>query len=271
MQQKDCMIVRDLLTSYTEELTGEKTTQFIRQHLQECAKCRDVYQELLEEQEEQKAKESGLDKRFLFKLKRYRYQLFGAFLGVFLTIALIIGLLLWVVWSGKQRNNTDTFTSQAEDYGVFEEYYGLSELSLFPYKEEIEANGEIISYVYDCSGAKLYQECQIYLECRYDAEGFEKEKSRLQQIENSETGFSVVSDTNGYEYPAIYAMKNEESCNEYALLLEEEKKIIYIYLQGSVDRRDLYFDEIYLPYDYGQDGLHFEGVEEYSIYPKETW
>ncbi len=271
MQQKKCMIVRDLLDSYAEELTGDKTTEFIQQHLKECTKCRDAYQELLEEQEEQRAKESGLDKRFLFKLKRYRYQLMGAFLGVVLTILFIVGALFVSIMVGKEKNNTDVYTNQIDAYGEFKDYYGLSELALFPKKDGMGANVEILSYVYDCSGAKLYQECQIYLECRYDGEGFEKEKSRLQQIENSETGLSVVIDATGYEYPAIYAMKNEESCNEYALLLEEEKKIIYIYLQGSVDRRDLYFDEIYLPYDYGQDGLHFEDVEEYSIYPKETW
>ncbi len=270
MQQKECMIVRDLLLSYMEELTGDNTGAFIENHLSECSECQDYYQDLLEEQEAQKASEDGLDKLFLYKLKRYRYQLFGVSFGIILTIIFIIGWTFYSISASKERNNTDVFTNNAEDYGVFEEYYGISELSLFPEENFIETNGEILRYVYDCSGSKLYQTCQIYLECEYLVkEAYETEVTRLQNVHIEETGLSVICSMNDYEYPAIYAMKNAETCNEYVLLPEGEQKIIYIYLQGIIDRRDLHFEEKYLPYDYGQDGMNFEKLESYSIYPSE--
>lgn len=53
---------------------------------------------------------------------------------------------------------------------------------------------------------------------------------------------------------------------EYALLSEEEYKIIYIYLQG-IDRRELVFEEKYLPKDYGQKGYFMETEREpFRIY-----
>ena len=260
------MIVRDLLFSYAEELTSDNTKVFLENHLKECSKCRSIYQDILEEVEAQRAKESGRDKRFLYKLKRYRYQILGAFLGMLLTIAFIIGLVFYGIWTSRERSSTEIFTNKIQDYGSFEDYHGYSKLSLFPPKDLTAQNGEILEYIYDCSGPKLYQTCQIYLECSYTAEEYAKEVQRLQQIKDDGTGLLALYSPDGYEYPAIYTMKNTDTCNEYVLLLEEEQKIIYIYLQGIVDRRDLHFQEKYLPLDYGQDGMNFEDVESYNIY-----
>ena len=46
--------------------------------------------------------------------------------------------------------------------------------------------------------------------------------------------------------------------------------MVYVYLQGCVDRRDLLFSESYLPKEYGQNGFDYEmEVEGYSIYPED--
>lgn len=272
MQQKECMIIRDLLPSYIEQLTGDTTNSVMEQHLQECRKCRDVYQEMLVDYEEQQARESGIDRKFGRRLRRYRYQLIGGFLGVFLTIALLIGGIQWLIWNINRNNYGEAYTEAVEKYGEFKNYRGISKLSLFPTQQQIEeSGGNILKYVYDCSGPKLYQTCQIYLECEYTPEGYRKEADRLQDLTYSETGLAVGSSEDGYEYPAVYAIKNVEGCNEYVLFLEEQQKIIYIYLQSLVDRRELYFEEQYLPLDYGQNGMVFEEVESYSIYPPDEW
>lgn len=266
MQKMECMIVRDLMISYAEELLSENTMQFTKLHLEECPKCKIIYNDLLEELSEQSEREQGTDIKFVRSLKRYRYQLMGAFLGVILTTFLLLGSLCIFIHKEKMRNNTDVYTVQTEEYGEFKDYYGLSELALFPSKDTLGTNGEILSYVYDCSGPKLYQTCQIYLECQYDTNAFEEERLRLQQICNAKTGLSAKTSVDDYEYPAIYAMRNAEQCNEYVLISEEERKVIYIYLQGIIDRRDLHFDEKYLPPDYGQEGIIYEEAENYSIY-----
>lgn len=272
MQQKECMIIRDLLPSYIEQLTNDTTNSVIDEHLQGCSKCWEAYQEILVVFEEQCQQENGRDRRFWRRLRRYRYQLIGAFVGVILTIALLIGGLQWIIWKINQANYGEAHAETVEQYGEFEDYKGLSKLSLFPTKEQLAKNdGNILEYVYDCSGPKLYQTCQIYLECTYTAEGYQQEVERLRNLKDSETGLAVGFSEDGYEYPAVYGLKNVETCNEYALFLEEEQKIIYIYLQSVIDRRELYFDERYLPCDYGQNGMVFEEVESYSMYSLEEW
>lgn len=268
MQQQECMIVRDLLPSYVEELTSDNTKAFLEKHMKECSKCRSFYQDLIEEYEEQKALESGRDKRFLYKLKYYRYQVLGAFLGIGLSLGLILLSVFYGILTSREKNDTEVFTSRIADYGKNDDYYGQSELSMFPSKDFVKENGEIMEYIYDCSGQKLYQTCQIYLECMYAQEAYIAEVTRLKQMTNEDTSLPVIYSPDAYEYPAIYAMKNADICNEYALLLEEEQKIIYIYLQGIVDRRDLHFEEKYLPKDYGQNGMNYEDVESYNIYER---
>lgn len=272
MQQKECMIIRDLFPTYIEQLTNDTTNSIIEQHLQECSKCMDVYQEMLADYEEQRQIENGRDRRFWRRLRRYRYQLIGGFVGVVLTIALLIGGFHWLIWKINQTNYSEAYAETVEEYGEFEDYQGLSKLALFPTNEQIAENeGNILEYVYECSGLKLYQTCQIYLECTYTPEGYQQEVERLRNLKDSETGLATVFSEDGYEYPAVYGLKNVETCNEYALFLEEEQKIIYIYLQSVIDRRELYFDEKYLPYDYGQNGMVFEEVESYSMYSLEEW
>lgn len=39
-----CNIINDLLPLYMDELTSEETDSFIKEHLDECPKCRKVYQ-----------------------------------------------------------------------------------------------------------------------------------------------------------------------------------------------------------------------------------
>ncbi len=272
MQERECMIIRDLMPPYIEELTNETTNGIIVQHLQECGKCRKIYQELLEEYEEQQVQEKEKERKFVRKLRRYRYQFLGGFLGVVLTLALAAAGIGWLVWSNRQRNYVDVYTDNVEEYGEFAEYYGISKLELFPAKQEIADSGGIIQrYVYACNGLKLYPGCQIYLECEYTEEGYRKERDRLVRVTDPLTGRQVGSSQELYEYPAVYAMRHAETCQEYALFVEEEKKIIYVYLQGVVDRRELHFQEKYLPLDYGQNGMVYETVEKFSIYPEKEF
>lgn len=265
MQERECMIVRDLLPSYIEQLANDTSVSVVETHLQECKKCEKVYRELLSQYEEESSMQGKADKRFFRRLRRYRYQMLGGAIGIMLPFA---ALFLWYgirVFQNMYLPNPVTYTEDIADYGKFEDYDGLSELALFPEKEALEeAQAEIVKYAYECDRDSLYQECQIYLECQYTENEYLSEKQRLQQITGPDTNLATVYTEKDFEYPAVYAMVNH--CNEYALFLEEEHKVIYVYLQGLVDRRELYFSEDYLPLEYGQHGMEFKELEPYSIY-----
>ena len=42
----ECEIVRDLLPNYIEKLTSEKTSKFIKEHLETCEECRKIYESM---------------------------------------------------------------------------------------------------------------------------------------------------------------------------------------------------------------------------------
>ena len=47
-KNEECEIVRDLLPSYLEKLTNEKTNEFIEKHIAECEECKKVLEKMNE-------------------------------------------------------------------------------------------------------------------------------------------------------------------------------------------------------------------------------
>ena len=265
-KKQKCKIVEDLFGLYSEGLTSENTKNMIEEHLKECEQCQEKYERHLLQLEENELDEKRTREKFKRKLLRYRYQLLGMVIGI---VAMVVGVVLCVlgVSFGARIINkaNDSFTEKVEDYGEFENYTGVSKLYLFPLKKDMDIhNMELEKYVYECSGGSWYPNCQIYLECKYTKESYLEETERLKNIENLDTEKKVRENGAEFSYPGVYAMLNEEY--EYVLFIEEEQKIIYVYLQGSVDRRDLKFPEKYLPLEYGQTGFNYEDRETYSIY-----
>lgn len=266
--EKQCFIVVDLLSSYMEKLTNDTTNRMIEEHLAECESCQEAYEQLLIKREQASQQEERTSRKFQKKLTRYRYQLIGMFGGIVLTIVVIIGSLVCASFYWKTTSYTDSYTEAIEEYRQFKDYYGISKLSLFPAAKQVGMENAVVEkYIYHCQGNKSFQTCQIYLECKYSEEKYKEEKERVMEISNGETDKSTCYDESNFSYPAVYAMYNSETCYEYVLFLEEEQKMIYIYLQGLVDRRELLFLENYLPLNYGQNGSLNEEETEYSIYP----
>ncbi|MBQ7067342.1 MAG: zf-HC2 domain-containing protein [Lachnospiraceae bacterium] len=268
-KNRTCAIVEDLLPSYLEELTNDTTKEMIEEHLKECKKCRAYKEELLAEKEEFLLQEEKKSAGFKKRLSRYRYQLLGLFLGMVLTVAAVFGSIIFAIAYYNRETQTEAHTENIQEYREFDDYYGISKLYLFPNATIKDKRGvEIKKYLYDCKGTKLFQDCQILLECEYSKEKYEEEKKRILGISDRETELFVKYTKEEYPYPAAYAMNGYETCYEYVLFLDEEQKMIYVYLQGGIDRRDLLFSEEYLPLEYGQNGMEFEAIG-YNIYPIE--
>lgn len=268
MKEKQiCAIVEDLFSSYRENLTNETTRRMLEEHLEECKTCQKKYESYLFQMKEKDLEEEKISQKFRRRLSRYRYQFLGIIIGIVLTLGVMAGGVVISFLLVQKASLTDSYTEATEDYGKFQDYAGISKLYLFPSKNEIDTETSgLEKYVYECYGNKMYQTCQIYLECKYSKEAYLAEKERLENVEEEEMEKRVQISAGDFKYPGVYAMLNSEGCYEYALFLEEEQKIIYVYLQGMVDRRDLKFSEEYLPMEYGQDGNSFEDEKEYSIY-----
>lgn len=84
-----CGICQDLLPSYIEKLTCEKTNQAIKAHLEHCADCQTICQEMMADID-QPEKTVKIELGFLKKVKRTR--LLAAVLCVILTLYLSYSL-----------------------------------------------------------------------------------------------------------------------------------------------------------------------------------
>lgn len=270
-RNRSCVLVEDLLPSYLDGLTNDTTKEMIEEHLANCKLCQKYRDDLLVSNEQLDKEEQEKTRNFKRVMSKYRYQLLGLFLGMILTVVAVVGSITFGILWLRMAGQTDSSTQLVEEYRKFDEYYGISKLYLFPSASiKEDENVQINQYIYDCQGSKAYQTCQIYLECQYSKEAFEAEKNRLLNIKDRETGKSAVFTEEDFFDLGVYAMNNSDGCYEYALFFEEELKMVYVYLQGCVDRRDLLFSESYLPKRYGQNGYDYEmEVEGYSIYPKD--
>ena len=91
--------------------------------------------------------------------------------------------------------------------------------------------------------------CQIYLNCTYDKETFQQEKERLAELNYEIQGVTkeIIYSEELFKYPAYISAYDWSSCYEYALIIEEEQKIVYVYLQG-IPEILLSFENEYSPY-----------------------
>lgn len=265
-KKRMCTIVEDLLPSYLDGLTNDTTNEMIEEHIKVCESCSEHKQTLLDNNEQLLTTEKDKSNVFKKTLSRYRYQLLGLMLGVIFTIVAVCGCFAFAIFRLNMQSKIDSHTHEVEEYRKFDDYYGISKLYLFP-KASVKTAEDVTirQYWYDIEGNKVYPNCQIFLECEYTKEAYEQEQKRLMEVSDSDTKLAVIYDETEFPYPAVYAMKGSENCYEYVLFLEEERKMIYVYLQGGIDRRELLFSDDYLPNDYGQYGYSFE-EEGYSIY-----
>lgn len=88
--ENKCEIVQDLLPTYIENLTSEKTTAFIKEHLDSCENCRKIYENMKSELEDKDVE----DTEIVNEIKKYKTRL-TIIKSVFLLIILgIIGLVI---------------------------------------------------------------------------------------------------------------------------------------------------------------------------------
>ncbi len=97
-ERQRCFIVKDLLESYEDGLVSQETGEMIDFHLHSCIACQKVKEKLKIQRQEAKAMEKQQGNQF--KRTLMLYQVLGFFLGILLTIGIVVvsGLLL-ILWT----------------------------------------------------------------------------------------------------------------------------------------------------------------------------
>ena len=124
--------------------------------------------------------------------------------------------------------------TSSKDYCNFEGFVGHSNLEVFP--QNVTEVSKVLDYQYICLDTLMDPTCKIVMECQFeDEERFEAECVRLSQIAAEMDGEKNAIEYSEalFDYPAYVAIYDWHSCYEYALILEEEKKIVYVFLEGN--------------------------------------
>ena len=110
MKKLDCEIVRDLLPSYIDRLTSDKTTEAVTAHLNECEACRAAYREMTNS-EPPVVEQPEIDylKKVNHSRRRIRNVAIAAACGV-----LALGLIaLLIATQSKKQSQADAETISA--------------------------------------------------------------------------------------------------------------------------------------------------------------
>lgn len=253
----DCEIIRDLLPIYKDGVTNKKSSEIIEEHLKECEACEKYYNSLNEPEialPDAVVKENQSIVTYGKRIRKRRRSVFAIvasaisvlLLGIFLMAAYL------VVTGGPAIK-----TSDINNYGYFYNFKGYSNLYIFP--TTIPQAARIDSYYYYQRDTFLDPTCQIYLEYSLSKEAYDTEVLRLSKIVETYENENfkgkenkIVYDTENFKYPAYVTIFNSNHCYEYALLNEEEHKIIYVFTQ-YIGLNKVKFDKKYLPKDFGDE------------------
>lgn len=170
----------------------------------------------------------------------------------------------------------DTYaTVDIAKYGEWEghvENEGLGRncgLNIFPESLEKTQN-ENYYYFYQSTNLSL-DKTIIYLEATYDTVGFQEEIARLSEIKcdynlnGEKVTKQIVYDEELFEYPPYIATYCSDLSYEYALIKQEESKIVYIYA-NQINFKDI-LPENYIPVEKQKESL-YEGnsMDNINIY-----
>ena len=153
---------------------------------------------------------------------------------IFLTV--ILSRLIW---------GATVISKKGESYHKLETQGIYSPLIVFP-SNDVEALSQ--KYYYQIKDEIFSGTCQIYLENQYTQEQYELEIERLKNIKLSylDQTNDIYLDQENYCDATYVAMANWTDRFEYAITLEEQNTIIYVYLQ-NMDQKNIDIDSKYLP------------------------
>lgn len=160
----------------------------------------------------------------------------GIILVVFKYIIFYIFLVLIVVLESIDQGETYKGIEEYNKTAILEENGSdfNSDMRIFPDDISEFKNGEYIAHI---DSALIDTDAYIFLKADYNSDTYLKEKDRLSNINcvvSTPNGKSwtqdVYYDDKTYKYPAYIATDGFTNTYEYALLDEENKSIIYVFL-----------------------------------------
>lgn len=118
MKRNDCKIVQDLLPNYVDKLTSESTNEFIKEHLKECKKCREVYEKM----SEQIDLDYNIENKEVKCMKKVHKKIL--IMGIIiLTLAIVVSISLYINYKTSRLFDAKTGKIYGSDIQVSNDRY----------------------------------------------------------------------------------------------------------------------------------------------------
>jgi hypothetical protein len=278
-----CDLVKDLIPLVKDDVSSEESSKVVLEHINQCENCKKYYEMIdidisicetdNKEKLENRIDDNGTKEvvKYAKKVKSRRTKII-AFTGASIIGLLILQfILLWPISPAYVMKfvGEEYSTSNPLDYGKFsghiekEKEGRKSYLYIFP--KELPDSAEIKNYYYYSDNKGLFDNTyQIYLECTLSKDDYNKEVKRLSELKMTYRGEvnEVKYDTENFEYPAYVTIYADDYSYEYALIDDENNRIIYIYT-WFIYPDDVEFSKEYLPKEFMENA---SGLNGYSMY-----
>lgn len=184
------------------------------------------------------------------KKERERKRIIGIIAGVIVgalsLLAAGIVFLLLVFFGGPP----EIITGESSYEEALSKYDNLrTGFIVFP--EEISDNAQNVEFYFQYQDTWNTPTCQVYLQCTYNDEEYEKELERLdstKKVYGTDEKKLLYEESGKFGYPVYLAIDGVWSAYEYALLTGDDQ-ITYVYL-SFVHEDKVRMDHSYLPEDY---------------------
>lgn len=221
----------------------------------------------------EKRRRQGKTESRLFKIQTFMLH---AFLFGLAELVLLFSVRLVLPLEQHEKSVMYETTDQSQ-YGRFSGHYEGEEADrfagLFVFPKMLSTQAENVEYYYGANPMFFDHSYEIYLQATYPKDIYEKEKERLSDIEctikiNAE-GDKVTNHIQCMEeqspYPAYVAICDYDGIYEYALLDEDNCRIIYVYMQYC-DGENVPEEYWLVKNDTREGDVWYEGEDDFNLY-----
>jgi len=233
----ECGMMQDLMPLVKDGVAGETSAAAVALHIAECPACREIFEAdapLALPAMDESAREEISKVTLYQKRVRKRRGVIIALLALLAAAPVTVTGLIMAPFVMLLTHTGESYeTRDIAEYGNFSGHIEVEEgffspLEIFP--AQLPPSAVVQDYYYFCNNGFLDNSYQLYLVCAYDAGDFAAEKERLESIVIAGIHRPLITDE-GFEYPAVVTMFNNQNSFEYALLDETTHMIAYIYAQ----------------------------------------
>lgn len=121
--KRECKIIQDLLPNYLEDLLSTETKEYVEKHIQQCAECREILNNMQDTIKENDDSVKQKEVNYLKKFKNKMNLLKAILLIVFVIIILIIGRRIIIVTNLANKTKHIQINSANNYYAKVEGFY----------------------------------------------------------------------------------------------------------------------------------------------------